>query len=298
MNDCIQSFSSQPLIFLSMAAKSNGLIDKMFGANLQMDGHADVPTQSAKDLQEPEEEDSSPSCSPSWSPAWRLPSSHSNTKYCLEILVTLMEELGALPPPSHSWTAPLLEDMLHNARTGLTKAVVTGPCRAVLLYRRCSMGEGLMADEARDAAFLLTGAGTWVEKLAYLAPDPMTIQEGKMAIAQAISDHQVKARGPGRPHVNLPVQQPFQFSPPRSSPPKDMSGDGSSDYPSSPHWPTRGQEHNRHWRDQRPQPLWFPSPSPDHGFGSDRSSLSTMSSMSSRSDQSDRTRCSRQSRQC
>ena len=36
-----------------------------------------------------------------------------------------------------------------------------------------------MADEARDAAFLLTGAGMWVGKSAYLTADPMTIQEGK-----------------------------------------------------------------------------------------------------------------------
>ena len=48
------------------------------------------------------------------------------------------------------------------------------------------MGEGLTADEARDAAFLLTGAGTWVGKLVYLTADPMTIQEGRRAIAQAI----------------------------------------------------------------------------------------------------------------
>ena len=83
---------------------------------------------------------------------------------------------------------PLVEDMLLNARTGLTKAVVTGSGRAVLFYGRLSMGEGLMADKARDAAFLLTGAGRWVGKLTYLTADPMTIQEGKRAIAQAISD--------------------------------------------------------------------------------------------------------------
>ena len=52
-------------------------------------------------------------------------------KYCLEIHVTLTEELGAVPPPSHSWMAPLVEDILCDARTGLTKAVVTGPGRAV-----------------------------------------------------------------------------------------------------------------------------------------------------------------------
>ena len=164
---------------MSMAAKSSDLVDEMSGANLQTEGHADVPPQSAKDLWESEALGSSPSCSPSWSLARRLPSSHPNTKHCLEICVTLTEELGAVPPPSHSWMAPLMEDMLHDARTRLTKAVVIGPGRAVLFYGRCSMGEGLTVDEARDAAFLLTGAGTWVGKLAYLTADSMTIQEGR-----------------------------------------------------------------------------------------------------------------------
>ena len=49
-----------------------------------------------------------------------------------------------------------VEDMLHEARTGLTKAVVISPGRAVLFYERHSMGEGLRAEEARDATFLLT----------------------------------------------------------------------------------------------------------------------------------------------
>ena len=71
--------------------------------------------------------------------------------------MTLTEELGAVSPPCHSWMAPLVEDMLHYVRTGLTKAVVTGPGRAVLFYGRHSLGEGLTTDEARDAAFLLTG---------------------------------------------------------------------------------------------------------------------------------------------
>ena len=74
------------------------------------------------------------------------------------------------------------------------------------------MGEGLKADEARDATFLLTGAGTWVGKLAYLTADPMTIQEGRRAIAQAVLHNRVKARGPGPPRVNLLAQQPFQFN--------------------------------------------------------------------------------------
>ena len=150
-----------------------------------------------------------------------------------------------------------------------------------------------MADKARDAAFLLTGASMWVGKLAYLTADPMTIQVGKRVIAQAVSDKRVKERGPGHPHVNLPAQQPFRFNAQRTSPPKDVSGDCGFDYLRSPHWPSRGQEHNRRWRDQRPQSPWFPSPSPDCGFESNRSSLSTMSSMSSRSDCSDGSRHSR-----
>ena len=71
--------------FMSMAAKLSDLVDKTSGGNLQADGHAEVPTQSVKDLQEPEEEDSCPSCLPSWFPAQRLPSSFPNMKYCLEI---------------------------------------------------------------------------------------------------------------------------------------------------------------------------------------------------------------------
>ena len=207
--------------------------------------------------------------------------------------MTLTEELGAIPPPSHSWMAPLVEDMLHEARTGLTKAVVTGPGRAVLFYGRHSMGEGLMADEARDATFLLTGAGTWVGKAAYLTADPVTIHKGRRAIAQAVSDNRVKLRGPGYPRVNLLAQQPFQFNSLRNSPPKDMPRDDGSDYPWSPHRSSRSHKHNRRWRDQRPQLPRFPLPSLDCGFESDRSLLSMTSSMSSRSDHSDESRHSR-----
>ena len=117
--------------------------------------------------------------------------------------------------------APVVEDMLQEARAGLTEAVVIGPGRAILFYGGCSMGEGLKADKARDAAFVLTGAGTWVGKLAYLTANPMTIQEGRRAIPQAVSDNRVKARRPGCPQVKLPAQQPFKFNTSRASPPGD-----------------------------------------------------------------------------
>ena len=181
-----------------------------------------------------EEEDSSPLHSWTWSPVQRLLLGHLNVKHCLEIQVTLTDELGDVPPPPHSWTPLVIEDMLQEARAGLTEAVVIGPGRAILFYGRHSMGEGLKADEARDAAFLLPGAGMWVGKSAYLTADPMTIQEGKRAIAQAMSDNRVKARGPGHPWVNLLAQQPFKFNTQGISPPKDVSRDYGSDDKQTP----------------------------------------------------------------
>ena len=113
--------------------------------------------------------------------------------------MTLTDEFGDVPQPSHARMAPVLEDMLQEARAGLTEAVVIVPGRAIFFYGRCLMEEGLKVEEARDATFLLTGAGMWVGKLAYLTANPMTIQEGRRAIAQAISNNRVKARGPGCP---------------------------------------------------------------------------------------------------
>ena len=155
---------------MSMAAKSSDLAEETSGASLQVDGQTEEPTQGAKDLWESEEDNSSPSRLPLWSPAQRPTSSHPNMKYCLEIQVTLTEELGAIPPHSHSWMAPLVEDMLQEARTGITKAVVIDPGRAIHFYGRHSLGEGLKADKARDATFLLTGAGTWVGNQPTLLP--------------------------------------------------------------------------------------------------------------------------------
>ena len=120
---------------------------------------------------------SAPSNSPSWSPARRPSPSHLGTRHCLWIHVILTKKTGAVPSPSHTWMVPWVEDMLCHGRAGLTKAMVIGPGKAVLIYGRQSLGEGLSLGEVRDATFTLTGAGTWVEKPAYLAADPLTIQE-------------------------------------------------------------------------------------------------------------------------
>ena len=138
----------------------------MTEANLQADGLVEEPAQRAVDLRGMEGEDSSPHNLPMWSPVQRLPTGCLNMNYCLSIQVTLTDELGDVPPPLYAWTTPVIEDMLQETRAGLMEAVVIGPGRAILFYGRRSMGEGLKVDEARDTAFLLTGAGTWVGKLA------------------------------------------------------------------------------------------------------------------------------------
>ena len=125
--------------------------------------------------------------------------------------MTLTEETGVVPLLSLTWTAPLVEDMLHCARTGLTKAVARAPGRAVHFYGRFSLGEDLSPDKSRDDAFMLTGAAMWVGKPAYLATDSFTIQEGWQDITWAITKHQIKVRGPGHPHMNLSTPQPFRF---------------------------------------------------------------------------------------
>ena len=58
----------------------------------------------------------------------------------------------------------------------------------------------------RHAAFTLIGAGTWVGKSAHLANNPLTIQKGWQVIAQAVTEYQIEARGPGCPcsHLTTP----------------------------------------------------------------------------------------------
>ena len=122
---------------MSMATKSSNLEDWTSEANLQTEGHVGMPSQSQKDPEEMATLGSSPSHLPSWSPARRPPPSHLNTRHCLGIHMILNEKTGAVPPPPHSWTEPLLEDMLCYAGTGLTKAISMGPGRAILF-----MGDG------------------------------------------------------------------------------------------------------------------------------------------------------------
>ena len=96
--------------------------------------------------------------------------------------------IGSSAPTLSFLDGPLVEDMLHDARTRLTKAVVIGQVGQLF-----SMGDiqweriwpqtrlEMLHSYSQEQAHAL-------EKSAYLAADPMTIQESRRVIAQAISD--------------------------------------------------------------------------------------------------------------
>ena len=144
-----------------------------------------MESQCRKDPEEMGGIGSSPTHSPSWSPARGLPPNCPNTMYCLGIHVTLTKETGAVPPPSHAWRAPLVEDMLCYARTGLTKAMITAQVGQFFFMRDVLWERALVQMSLGMLAFVLTGVGTWVGKPAYLTADPLTIQEGQWEIAWA-----------------------------------------------------------------------------------------------------------------
>ena len=272
---------------MSMATTSSDSEDQTFAANLQTEGHVPKPSEGQMDPEEMGMLGSAPSHLPSWSLTRRPSPSCPNTRHCLGIHMTLTEKTGAVPPPSHTWMAPRVEDMLSHGKAGLTEAMVMGPGKAVLFYGRQSLGEGLSLGEVGDATFTLTGVGTWVGKPAYLAADPLIIQEGQWTIDQAIMECQIEARGPGQPHLHPSTPQPFRFHCLGDSPQKDCPRDASFSHQPLPHRLQRGQDCDWCRRDQSLIPPQSPSPSPDGRFESDRSSVLTALSVLSLSDRSE-----------
>ena len=64
--------------------------------------------------------------------------------YCIHIRVTLGQEGGDHPPPSHAWSGSLIADMFQDClKEGITKAVVLAPEEAILFFGRWSCREGL-----------------------------------------------------------------------------------------------------------------------------------------------------------
>ena len=83
----------------------------------------------------------------------------------------ILTKEGATPPPPHAWQVPVVENMLCDGRSGLTKANVMGPGQAVLFHGRQSLEEGLSLGEMRDAMFMLSGPNSMA--------NPLSLQEGQ-----------------------------------------------------------------------------------------------------------------------
>ena len=215
-----------------MATRSSNLEDWTSGANLQMEGHMDMPSQGQKDPKETGALDSSPSHSPSCSLARRLPPNCPNTRYCLGIHVTLTKETGPVPPPSHAQTAPLVEDMLCYAMPEQVSP---------MQWLWAQVGQSFfMGDDHWERALVwvslgmlhscLQGWALWFGKPAYLATDPLTIQEGRWENCQPHNTMLDKGERSRASTCQSVDPQPFRLNHPGDSPQKDTTGDANSDH--------------------------------------------------------------------
>ena len=86
--------------------------------------------------------------------------------YCLHVRVTLGEEIGDQPPPSHTWNGLLIANILQEAcqRDHITEAVILAPGEAILFFRRCSQNGGLLYCDTQDIEHGLMGSITWVRR--------------------------------------------------------------------------------------------------------------------------------------
>ena len=201
-------FQLTATVFVSMAARLSSLDDQKCGTNIQEEGHTLTPTSDWNGPEDPEAFGSAPSQSPSQS-VGRKPNCH-ETQYCLEIQVISTKDERAVPPPSHAWQVPIVDDMVQDGKAGLTEAIVTGPGQAVLFYGQQSLGEGLSSGKVQDAMFMQSGTISWVGNQAQLSAKPGGLDDGQQLITQAITGH-IEPRGPSLPHLIPPASTPFNF---------------------------------------------------------------------------------------
>ena len=129
------------IVFVSMATRMSDLDEQKPGTNVKKEGHTLMPLSGQNSPEDPEVFGSTPSWSPSQSPV-RKPNCP-KTQYCLEIQVISTKDERAAPYPSHTWQAPIVEDMVQDGKAGPAEAIGTGSGWAILFYGWQSLGEGL-----------------------------------------------------------------------------------------------------------------------------------------------------------
>ena len=115
-----------------MATRLSDLDDLKPEIKIQTEDHTLTPTSGQNGPEDPYAFGSTPSHSPSQSPARKPTPDWPETQYCLEIQVISTEDDKAIPPPSHAWQVPIVEDMVWEGKAGLTDTIVTGPGWTVL----------------------------------------------------------------------------------------------------------------------------------------------------------------------
>ena len=137
---------------------------------------------------------------------------------------------------------------------------------------------------------MLTGVGTWVGKPAYLATDPLTLQEGWQEIAWAMTKCQIKARGPRHPCVNpsTPIHSDLTD---REIHPKETFLEMTIQTTNYHHTDLQGAITVIDVEETRDFNHLKPHHHPQNGFESNRSLVSTASLMSLLSDWSEGPQC-------
>ena len=182
--------------------------------------------------------------------------------------------------------------MVQDGKAGLTEAIVTSLSHAILFYGWWLLGEGLTLSEAWDAAFMLSGALSWVGKHVQLSAKPASLGYGWWLITHAITEGQIEPRGPICPHSIPSTSTPFNFHNQDLSPqPGNIPVVAEQwEVPRlSPHlahleqgWAChQSQDRDHRWRELWRVPPQSPSLLSDRGLKSDASSASTSSSVAS-----------------
>ena len=104
------------------------------------------------------------------------------------------------PPPSYAWSGLLTADIFQDhLKEWIPKALILALGEAILFFGRCWHKEGLPFGSAQNIRFSLTGSVNWPGRLAQVEATVNTVQEGCWAIADAVLEKKMKARGPGHP---------------------------------------------------------------------------------------------------
>ena len=195
-------------VFGSMATRLSDLDKQKPGTSIQKEGHTLTPPSSWNGPEDQEAFGSAPSQSPSQSLA-RKPNCH-ETQYCLEILVVSTENERATPPLSHTWQAPIVEDMVQHGQAGLTEATVTNsrlghPVLWAAVFRRTEFGQGAGCTVHTVRCLQL---GWQMSPTQCQASKPRWCQ---WLVTQPITEGHIEPRGPSCPHLIPPASTPLNF---------------------------------------------------------------------------------------